>query len=63
MTITKCDRCGAEMSINGDYIVKVTDNNLLFPEKMANTFDLCSSCAGILIKDFMRGEWNDEPES
>lgn len=61
MTITKCDRCGAEMStIGGDYSVKVTDNNLLFPEKMTNTFDLCSNCANILIKDFMRGEWKDD---
>ncbi len=60
MRVTKCDRCGAEMSINGDYEIKITDNNLLLSESMAKTFDLCSSCADILIKDFMRGEWNDD---
>ena len=60
MIITKCDRCGAEMSTNGDYTIKVTDNNLMLSETMAKKFDLCSSCTGILIKDFMRGEWNND---
>ena len=60
MTIMKCDRCGAEMPVNGWNTIEVTDNNLLLTEEMAKTFDLCNNCVNILINDFMRGEWNDD---
>ena len=60
MKVTKCDRCGTEMSTNGEYSVKVIDNNLLTPDAYARHYDLCENCARVLIKDFMRGEWNDD---
>ena len=60
MKVTKCDRCGAEMYTNGDYTVKVTDNNFLLSDSTAKVFDLCSDCAHTLISDFMKGVFNDD---